>query len=143
MKSLLYFGLLLMLFSCHSANRDRTTTIFRHVNLYAYGRFELGDSLKKIESLTDVSDNRFFLKPAVFGGADRIELIPDPKGKISAIIFKYGNETNLPSEIKDYKKMLGKPMIIQKKAIWKDGNTQFEIYEEDGTVYSKITDLQP
>lgn len=142
MKLILYSFLLLIVCSCHTAKLEQAPTLFRHVNLYSNGRFELGDSLNKIEPLTEVLNNRIFLKKPFFGGADSIEIIPNPDGKISSIIFKYSNETNFPSEVNDYKKWLGKPMIIQKKAIWKDATTQFEIYEQDGTVYSKMIDLK-
>ena len=69
-----------------------------------------------------------------------MELVPNSAGKISSIIFSYGNETNLRSKIKDYQ-YLGKPKMEGRNASWTDGKTLYEVYEENHIVYAKMTDL--
>ena len=73
-------------------------------------------------------------------GSESLELVPNSAGKISAIIFSYGNETNLRLKIKDYQ-YLGKPKMEGKNASWTDGKTLYEVYEENQIVYAKMTDL--
>lgn len=142
MKIKILFLFFMILISCGSSNQKNPSPLFRHVNLYTYGKFELGEDLKKVDSLTEQINNRFFLKKKVFGGAESIELIPDSKGRIYSIIFNYGNKTTLESEIKDYKKSLGIPKLNNSIAIWNDGNTSFELYQENGNILSKMTDLK-
>ncbi len=134
--------LFLIFISCGTSKNLNVKPIFRYVNLYTYGKFELGDDLKNINYLTEVIDNRIYLKKNVFGGVVSIELIPNSKGKIKSIIFDYGTKTTLESEIKDYKNMLGLPKTNTDKAIWSDGRTSFELYEVNSKVFSKMTDLQ-
>lgn len=142
MKIKTFYLLLLILVSCGTSKSLNSKPIFRHVNLYTYGKFELGDDLKKINSLTEKINNKIFLKKNVFGQAESIELIPDSEGKIKAIIFNYGNKTSLESEINDYKNILENPTINHYSAIWNDGNTTFELYKEKDNVFSKMSDIK-
>ena len=67
------FLLILFLQSCSVSNIN-SKSIFRYVNLYQYGKIELGNSIHQYEHLTVLSGNRYFLKENVFGGAESIEL---------------------------------------------------------------------
>ena len=142
MKIKLFYFFFLILISCGTFKSLNSKPIFRYVNLYTYGKFELGDNIQKINSLTEIKNGKLFLKENVCGGAESIEIVSNSDGKINGIIFNYGNKTSLKTEIEDYKKILGIPKISNNKATWNDGKTSFELYEIDNEVYSKMTDLK-
>jgi len=89
-------------------------SIFRYVNLYQYGKIELGNSIHQYEHLTVLKGNRYFLKENVFGGAESIELVINKQGLIREIVFKYDQEVNMESQISSYS-YLGKPIIKKQK----------------------------
>lgn len=126
--------------SCGVAKDLHSKPIFRYVDLYQYGKIELGQDISKFDSLLEKNGDHKFLKQNVFGGSESIQLVQNSAGKISAIIFSYGNETDLRSKIKDYQ-YLGQPKMEGKNASWTDGKTLYEVYEENQIVYAKMTDL--
>ncbi|MCH2490883.1 MAG: hypothetical protein MK211_12105 [Flavobacteriales bacterium] len=135
----------LFLINC-GANKDSTQqNIFRYIDLYRFGKIELGDELSNLQHLTIGKDNRYFLKDNVFGGAETIELIPDRAGKLTHLIFAYGPGINTDSLIKEYK-YLGAYKNKNGSAVWKDQFTRFEIYTQSENsrlhTFSKLTDLQ-
>lgn len=134
------FILILAVVSCSVAKDLNSKPIFRYVDLYQYGKIELGSDLSKFDSLIEKGAVKKYLKQNVFGGSESMELVPNSAGKISSIIFSYGNETNLRSKIKDYQS-LGKPKMEDRNASWTDGKTLYEVYEENQIVYAKMTDL--
>ena len=134
------FLLILAVVSCSVAKDVNSKPIFRYVDLYQYGKIELGSDLSKFDSLIEKGAVKKYLKQNVFGGSESIQLVPNSAGKVSAIIFSYGNETNLRSKIKDYQ-YLGKPKMEGRNASWTDGKTLYEVYEENQIVYAKMTDL--
>lgn len=134
------FLLILFLQSCSVSNIN-SKSIFRYVNLYQYGKIELGNSIHQYKHLTVLSGNRYFLKENVFGGAESIELVINKQGLISEIVFKYDQEVSMESQISSYS-YLGKPIIKNKNAIWNDGKTSFVLFENRGIVYSKMSDLK-
>jgi len=138
----LFYLFFLIVISCGTSKNLNSKPIFRYVDLYTYGKFELGDNIQKINSLTEIKNDKLFLKENVFAGAKSIEIVSNSNGKINEIIFNYGNKTNLKTEIEDYQKILGIPEISNNKATWNDGKTSFELYEIDNEVYSKMTDLK-
>ncbi|WP_234111294.1 MULTISPECIES: hypothetical protein [Chryseobacterium] len=141
MKIKLFYLLFLIVISCGSSNHVKSKPIFRYVDLDTYGKFELGENIQKINSLTEIKNDHLFLKENVFGGAESIEIISNSNGNIAEIIFYYGDKTSLKTEIEEYQKTLGIPEISNNKATWNDGKTSFELYEIENEVYSKMTDL--
>ena len=137
----IYFLLLILAITSCGVSKDlNSKPIFRYVDLYQYGKIELGQDLSKFDSLIEKGADKKYLKQNVFDGSESLELVPNSAGKISAIIFSYGNETNLRLKIKDYQ-YLGKPKMEGKNASWTDGKTLYEVYEENQIVYAKMTDL--
>lgn len=141
MKIRNYLFLLILFIQSCSVSNINSKSIFRYVNLYQYGKIELGNSIHQYEHLTVLSGNRCFLKENVFGGAESIELVTNEQGLIREIVFKYDKEVSMESQISSYS-YLGKPIIKNKNAIWNDGKTSFILFENSGIVYSKISDLK-
>ena len=48
MKIKLFYFSFLILISCGTSKSLNSKPIFRYVNLYTYGKFELGDNIQKI-----------------------------------------------------------------------------------------------
>ena len=136
----------LLIQSCGVRKNVSTNSLFRHINLGAYGRIELGENLESKKNLIFENNNRYFLKNGIFGGAKSIELFKNDVGIIEEIVFEYNESVGLESQISSYSEDFGSPIMKSGKAIWRDGKTQFVIYnvklEKNYVVYSKITDLK-
>lgn len=89
-----FFLLLLILQSCSVSKKINSEEIFRHVNLGSHGQIKLGNTIENYHSLIDKKNNQYILKENVFGRVKKIELIPDKKGKVNAIIFQYKSKKN-------------------------------------------------
>lgn len=142
MRSAYFLVFILILFlNCTSFVTSDSKSLFRHINLHRYGKIKLGTRVEKYEDLLIIKNNKKYLKKNTFGGADSIQIIPTSTGKIKALIFRYSSNTDLKSKINDYT-YLGTYLLNNKKVVWSDGNTKYEIYEEKKVVYSVLTDLK-
>ncbi len=143
------FLILIIFFSllqaCGIKKNVSADSIFRHINLGAYGRIELGQNLESKKNLIIENNNQYLLKDGIFGGAKSIELIKNDNGLIKEFVFEYDESVTLESQISSYREDFGSPIMKSGKAIWNDGKTQFEIYSEivneRETTFSKIVDL--
>lgn len=137
MKIKLFISLMLILASCGTSKINTAKPIFTHINLYQYGKIELGEDINKFNNLIETKNDRIFLKENVFGGSKSIELIVNDDDKLVEFIFDYGNNISLESKIKKYS-YLGVPKRKNDKAIWNDKKTEFSIYKVNETVFSKM-----
>lgn len=140
MKKLILSFILLLTWNCGFSQQTNAENIFRYVNIAPYGKIELGNNISQFKSYYEIRDGQYFLLEKYFGGAKSIEIMKDKNEKIVALIFKYDKNVKLESQISDYS-YLGKPFIEDEIAIWNDGKTKFELYQKDGVVFSRISDL--
>ncbi|MFD2541341.1 hypothetical protein ACFSSB_03355 [Lacinutrix gracilariae] len=137
MKTKLFISLMLILASCGASKITNSKPIFTHINLYQYGKIELGDDINKFNNLIETKENRIYLKENVFGRSNSIELISNANNELTEFIFDYGNNISLESKITEYN-YLGVPKRKDSKAIWNDKKTEFSIYQLNGSVFSKM-----
>ena len=148
MKNILPLFLISLFFvsSCGVTKNVKTKTIFRHINLGSYGQIKLGDKFTDFEHLVSKTNNSYYLKDGIFGGAESIEFMVNNYGNISEVIFEYHESIKKDTQITSYQEDLGTPSIRSGKAIWNDGKTQFEIYNQkvqNGNItFSKLVDLK-
>lgn len=84
----IYFLLLILAITSCGVSKDlNSKPIFRYVDLYQYGKIELGQDLSKFDSLIEKGADKKYLKQNVFDGSASLELVPNSAGKISSIIF--------------------------------------------------------
>ena len=140
MKKLILSLILLLFWNYGISQQLNSENIFRYVSIPPYGKIELGNNISQFKSYVELKDGHYFLKEKYFGGAKSIELLKNQKGKIVAMIFEYDKNVKLESQISDYS-YLGKPFFVEKIATWNDGKTRFELFEENETVFSRISNV--
>jgi len=115
--------------------------IFRYVSLNSrFGTINLEDKKIDLNNLINETDDRFFLRPEVFGGVSSIELIFNENKILQEIIFKYNNNITKELKISHYSSILGIPKIKNGVATWSDKHTNFTIFEKNGLIHSKLSD---
>lgn len=147
-RSLLVFGLLLV--SGCSTQRDAAShvaeseSIFRHVDLGAFGRFELGEPFgDHVRLAVEAAPNTFRLRDRVFGGAESVVVTTDGNGIVRHVSFEYGPDYDYPEMLASYSRVLGPPAHAdQNEAVWNDGYTEFTLTREAGTSYAARATLR-
>lgn len=111
------------------ASAQRPGTLFRHI-VVSTGRIELGKVLDRaVHAPIVLDDSTVLLRPGTFGGAASITARLTPAGRLRAIVFMYGADTNYDAKRAEYVGDLGPPVVTEKRGdetrtIWEDARTR-------------------
>jgi len=128
LRAFLFLTLLLP----HELKPGQSPSIWRYVALTPPDTIWLGAPFTAERLADRINDSTYQLKPHTFGGAERIRLFTDARGRVTTIEFQYEAGANFAQMRSEYSSDLGPPKREARtakgqSAFWQDKQTRFEL----------------